>query len=199
MGKYYYPEDNMRLMLQPDFRKAIEKELPYKGWKPGMPLPSPSEDIGHIITDLTRTFYYISAKTLDLSLWNIDSVLTAVGMFESSAIEELDLSTLNFNNCKTIDNMFYDCQHLRVLDFSNNSFPAMTCCAYWISPNIKILDISGWKGSFVEHYNSGYLSLPFYAKEHPEHLFVNNEEQKAEIIKIYGLKSNQVHAINSNL
>ncbi len=198
MGKYYYPEDNMRLMLQSDFRKAIEKELPYEDWKPGMPLPNPSEDISHIITNLTRTFYYIRAKTLDLSLWNMGSVLTVQGMFESSAIEELDLSMLNFNNCKDFDNMLYDCYHLKTLDFSNNSFPAMGSCAYWLPSNIKVLDISGWKGPFVKNY-SGYLSLPFYAEEHPEHLFVNNEEQKAEIIKIYGLKSNQVHAINSNL
>ncbi len=202
MGEYYFmnPGPNYftgrNFILLPSFTTAITQGLPYKDWRPGMPLPDPSEDLGQVITKLAGVFSGLRTKKLDLSLWNTASVLTAERMFENSEIKELDLSMLNFNNCKTFDNMLRGCHGLKVLDFSNNSFPAMESCSEWMPMSLKILDISGWTDSLLkpnDDYDKRFLSP--YAIHNLEHLFVNNNQQKLEVMRRYGMKESRVHVM----
>lgn len=198
MGEYYCMRFDLSLMLQPDFHDAIQRRHIYKNWRPGTPLPDPSTDIGYSVTNLDSTFYGFKVKRLDLSLWDVSHVITASQMFENSDIQELDLSMLNFDNCEDISFMFFGCDYLKTLDFSNNSFSKMSCCSNWLSSNIEVLDISGYEWSFTDKDDCDNVLLPPYATKHLQHFFVNNEEQKAILITAYDLENNQVHAVNSD-
>ena len=120
--------------------------------------------------------------------------------FADTDIEKVDLSGYDLSQCYNISYLFCNCEKLRTIDLGDNSFPLLNDCTYWLSPTVEILDISGWTRSLcspiLKWCDRGFLTATDV--RNLKHLFVNNEEQKAEAIDILGLKETQVHVKNND-
>ena len=61
-----------------------------------------------------------SLKSINLSSFKCDNVITAGGMFHNcESLESIDLSAFNPKNCESICMMFLECYSLKSLDLSS--------------------------------------------------------------------------------
>lgn len=75
--------EGYKVVINSDFWDALNENKPYKGWKPGDPIPNPGTEYkGTPIISTMYAFAGVGAKVIDLSQWDTSNIITMSPMFE---------------------------------------------------------------------------------------------------------------------
>ena len=143
------------------FKAALEYQVPWEGYKPGEALPAIPESVnGLLITSTEGMFFQSTAKSLDLSKWNLTNITNAAGMFaQMKSVTNIDITNCNLVNVIDMTSMFAGNISLTSMDLSRVDVKNVTSInSLFIGcTNLRSVNVKGWNTSRISNMGQPFM------------------------------------------